>query len=455
MPWPTALDVFIGWEDSPGGIFVLDGSELDSTDVLAGLGAEQFTGTYDDVTTDVSRGPSITIGRDNRLAQFQASSCQFTLNRPGYPDYYNPNAIAGQSPIAGVTPGFEPMRPVRVRATVGGVTTVLWYGYIRSASWDSVTKETTIEADDLFLWLSRVRPTYTDTEAAAAGVTNVATAIGFLLDRSEFTNPDLRDLGESGKPGISVTLATNSAGDKTALQLIAELLEADRGAFWVQGGVATYRARTYVQERDSIATMQSDALRIGSGLDLDRIVNRQRVTRTGGTAQQENDYGSQQRYGLADGSAIESGYIASDTEAAQLAAFILTGTASPQPPITLTLDNDDTTNLERQVGWQVLDRITAPVAFSAFVFGGDDNPASWPSSLFGGTSGFGGTQDYHIERIEQVWSVNGNNVRTTYTLSRRGAEYARFGDVNDPALNEYMEFGETDTSLATSAVFAF
>lgn len=446
MPWPTSVDVFIGWEDSPGGIFVLDGSELDSTDVLAGLGADQFTGTYDDVTTDVSRGPSITIGRDNRLAQFQASSCTFTLNRPGEPDYYNPNAVAGQSPIAGVTPGFEPMRPVRVRATVDGVTTILWYGYIRSAAWDSTTKETTVQADDLFLWLSRVRPTYTAAQAAAAGVVDVATAIGFLLDRAEFTNPDLRDLGESGKTGIPITLADNTAGDKTALQLIAELLEADRGAFWVQGGVATYRARTYVQERDSIATMQSDALRIGSGLDLDRIVNRQRVTRTGGTAQQENDYGSQQRYGLADGSAIESGYLASDTEAAQLAAFILTGTASPQPPITLTLDNDDTTNLERQVGWQVLDRITAPVAFSAFVFGGDTNPASWPSSLFGGTSGFGGTQDYHIERIEQAWAVNGNHVRTTYTLSRRGAEYARFG---------FMTFGQTDTSLPTSAAFAF
>ena len=446
MPWPDTLDVFIGWEDSPGGIFVLDGSELDSTDVLAGLGADQFTGTYDNVTTDVSRGPSITIGRDNRLAQFQASSCTFTLNRPGAPDYYNPNAIAGQSPIAGVTPGFEPMRPVRVRATVNAVTTILWYGYIRSAAWDSVTKETTVQADDLFLWLSRVRPTYTAAQAAAAGVTNVATAIGFLLDLSDFTNPDLRDLGEVGKTGIPITLDDNTTGDKTALQLIGDLLTADRGAFWVQGGVATYRARTYVQERDSIATMQSDALRVGSGLDLDRIVNRQRVTRTGGSTQEESDVASQQRYGLADGAAIDTTYLASDTEADELARFILTNTATPQPPITLTLDNDTDTNLERQVVWKVLDRITAPVAFEAFTFGGDDNPSSWPGSLFGGTSGFGGTQDYHIERVEQSWAVNGNHVRTTYTLSRRGAEYARFG---------FMAFGESDTSLPTAAAFAF
>ena len=445
MPFPDDLEVSIGWEDSPSGIFVLDGSPLDGTDVLAGLGAEQFTGTYDDVSTDVASGPTITIGRDNRLAQFQASSCTFTLNRPGEPDYYNPNAVAGQSPIAAVTPGFEPMRPVRVRATVDGTPTQIWYGFIRSASWDSTTKETTVQADDLFLWLSRVRPTYTAAQAAA-GVVDVATAIGFLLDRAEFTNPDLRDLGESGKTGIPITLADNTAGDKTALQLVADILAADRGYFWVQGGVATYRARVYVPERESLATMQSDVLRIGSGLDLDRIVNRQRVTRTGGATQEESDFASQQRYGLADGSAVESGYLATDTEAAELARYILAGTSSPQPPITLTLDNDTDINLERQVGWQVLDRITAPVAFDSFVFGGDPNPEAWPASLFGGTSGFAGTQDYHIERIEQVWSVNGNNVRTTYTLSRRGAEYARFG---------YMAFGEADASLATSAVFAF
>ena len=387
MPFPDSLDVFIGWEDSPGGIFVLDGSELNSTDVLAGLGATQFTGTYDNVSTDVSDGPEITIGRDSRLSQFQASSCTFTLSRPGNQDYYNPNAIAGQSPIAGLTPGFEPMRPVRVRATVSGSTTVLWYGFIRSASWDSVKQETTIEADDLFLWLSRVRPTYTAAQATAAGVTNAATAIGFLLDQSDFTNPNLRDLGATGKKGISLTLADNTDGDSTTLQLIAEILEADRGYFWVQGGVATYRARTYVPERNSLATMQSEALRIGSGLDLDRIVNRQRVTRTGGTTQEASDITSQQRYGLADGSAVDSAYLASDSEAAQLAAYMLDRTAMPQPPITLTLDNDTTTNLQRQVGWKVLDRITAPVAFDQFVFGGAGGAAAWPASLFGGSSG--------------------------------------------------------------------
>lgn len=446
MPIPSSVELRIGWEDSPGGIFVLDGSELDSADVLAGLGADQFTGTYDDVSEDVADGPRIKIGRDTALANFDASSCTFTLHRPDNPDYYNPNAIAGQSPLAGLTPGFEPMRPVRMRATVDGTTTVVWYGYIRSASWDSETQRCQIQAEDLFLWLSRVRPTYTSGEITAAGVTTAADAIGFILTEAGFTNPDLRDLGESGKPGITMTLAEQLTPDKTALQIIGEVLAADRGAFWVQGGVATYRARTYKYERDSLATVQSEALRIGSGLDLDRIVNRQTVTRTGGTAQQANDYASQQRYGLADGSAIESPYLSSDTDAAALATFILRSTARPQPPITLAVDNDTTENLERQVEWKVLDRITAPVAYAEFVFGGDDNPAAWPNSVFGGTSGFGGTQDYHIERIEQDWGLGGNYVETTYTLSRRGDEFARFGS---------MEFGESDAALVTSAVFGY
>ncbi len=446
MPVPTTLEVSVGWEDSPAGIFVLNGSLLDSTDVLAGLGAEQFTGTYDDVSTDVAEGPRIKIGRDTALANFEASSCEFTLHRPGSPDYYNPNAIAGQSPLAGLTPGFEPMRPVRVRVTVDATTTQIWYGYIRSASWDSESQRCRVQAEDLFLWLSRVRPTYTDADITAAGVTTAADAIGFILTEAGFTNPSLRDLGESGKEGITLTLEEQATPDKTALQLIAEILEADRGAFWVQGGVATYRARTYKYERNSLATVQSEALRIGSGLDLDRIVNRQTVTKTGGTAQQAQNIPSQQRYGLADGTAIESPYLASDSDAFQLADFILDATASPAPPISLTVDNDTDTNLTRQVVWKVLDRITAPVAYAEFVFGGDTDPAAWPNSRFGGMSGFGGTQDYHIERIEQDWALGGNYVETVYTLSRRGDEYARFGS---------MAFGTTDASLATSAVFGY
>ncbi len=334
---------------------------------------------------------------------------------------------------------------MRVRVTVGATTTQIWYGYIRSADWDSETQRCRVRADDLFLWLSRVRPTYTSGEITAAGVTTAADAIGFILTESGFTNPDLRDLGESGKPGITMTLAEQTTTDKTALQLIAEVLDADRGAFWVQGGVATYRARTYKYERDSIATMQSEALRVGSGLDLDRIVNRQTVTKTGGTAQVAQDIGSQQRYGLADGSAIESAYLASDTDAAALAAFILSASADPAPPISLTIDNDTTVNLERQVAWRVLDRITAPVAYAEFVFGGDSDPAAWPNSTFGGAAGFGGTQDYHVERIEQDWGLGGNYVQSIYTLSRRGDEFARFG---------LMEFG-ADAGTATSAAFGY
>lgn len=231
------------------------------------------------------------------------------------------------------------------------------------------------------------------------------------------------------------------------------MLAADRGAFWVQGGVATYRARTYKYERNSLATIQSESLRIGSGLDLDRIINRQTVTKTGGTAQQDQDLASQQKYGLADGQAVESPYLASDTDALQLAKFILDASANPAPPITLTLDNDTSTNLTRQVAWKVLDRITAPVAYAEFVFGGDTNPAAWPNSLFGGTSGFGGTQDYHIERIEQDWSLGGNYVETVYTLSRRGDEYARFG-ASETDTNA-MRFDTSDASLATSAVFGY
>lgn len=438
----TILDdirVQIGFEDVVGGIFTLGNSTLDGVDVLDGLGAAVFSGTYDTVTSDVSEGPRITIGRDSSLALFEASRCTFTLNKPGSPDYYNPNAVAGQSPLAGLTPGFEPMRPVRVQVKTPGAASwsTIWYGFIRRADWDSDDQRCRVDCEDLFLWLSRVRPTFTDAEATAAGVTNAATAIGFILNLAGWTNTAYRDLGDGTDLGTSLTLDTVATPDKTALQLIADILEADRGFFWVQGGVATYKPRSYKFERTSLATLQSEMLRTGSSLDLDRIVNRQSVTATGGTAQEANDFTSQARYGLSDGQAIDSAYLASDTEAANLAKFILQSTATPEPPISLEIDNDSETNLVRMMTWKVLDRLSAPISFQRFTF---------DTSTFGGTDGFGGTSDYHVERIEQEFSVQGNYIRTAYALSRRGSEVARFG---------YMAFGQTDTALESSAAFTY
>lgn len=443
----TTLDdlrIQIGFEDAVGGIFTLGstagtGSSLDGGDVLDGLGAAQFSGTYDTVTVDVSDGPSIQIGRDSALALFEASRCSFTLQRPGDPDFYNPNAVAGQSPLAGLDPGFEPMRPVRVQVKTPGAVNwlTIWYGFIRSADWDSQTQATRVSCEDLFLWLSRVRPTYTAAQATAAGVTNAATAIGFILSLSGWTNAAYRDLGDGTDLGTSLTLDDVTAPDKTALQMISDILTADRGAFWIQGGVATYKPRSYKFERTSLATLNSETLRTGSSLDLDRIVNRQSVTATGGTAQEANDFASQRRYGLSDGQAVDSPYLASDTEASNLAEFILQATATPEPPISLELDNDSETDLVRMMVWKVLDRISAPIAFQRFTFN---------TSTFGGTDGFGGTNDFHVERIEQAFSVQGNYIRTKYDLSRRGAEVARFG---------FMEFGDADTSAESSAVFTY
>ena len=213
---PTTLDairVQIGFEDAVGGIFTLGstagtGSTLDGGDVLDGLGAAQFSGSYDTVTGDVSDGPSIRIGRDSTLALFEASRCVFTLQKPTLPDYYNPNAVAGQSPIAGLDPGFEPMRPVRVQVKTPGAANfaTIWYGFVRSADWNSETRATRVECEDLFLWLSRVRPTFTAAEATSAGVANAATAIGFILSLAGWTNTVYRDLGDGSDLGTALTL---------------------------------------------------------------------------------------------------------------------------------------------------------------------------------------------------------------------------------------------------------
>ena len=129
MPAPT-IQVHVGWESLSGLVFRLDVSTLDGVDVLDGLGVTDFSGTYDDVTHDTT-DLRIRRGRSSKLENIQAGSCTFRLSRPQQPDFYNPNAPSGVAPIAGLDPGFAPMRPVRVQAVYGATTYPLFRGFIR------------------------------------------------------------------------------------------------------------------------------------------------------------------------------------------------------------------------------------------------------------------------------------------------------------------------------------
>lgn len=439
MPAPS-FTVEVAWESAVTLVFKLDVSTLDSGSILDGVGVGDFTGAYDNVTLDCE-GIRIKRGRDDALKGMQAGEAEFTLYRPDQPDFYNPNAPSGVSPLGGVSPGFVPMRPVRIRAVYNATTYSLFYGFIRSAEWDSDTKRCRINAVDLFLWLSRVLPSFTAAEAASSGVDDTASAIGYILDQAGFTDPTKRDLDPAGGDTIALTDYT---GEANALAIVEELLEAERGVFYVEGdGSAKYRNRRERYETDSSATFQTEAIKYGSGLDLDRIVNRQTITRQDSSRADVYtttvvDGDSVSTFGLADGPTIASPYIESNTAADDLAEWLVDSLATPRPPISLEIDNQDDTTILYQLDLDLGDRITAPTQYEALVFG---------DSVFGGSDTFAGSADYHIEQITHDISAGGIYHRTQYVLSERGSEFFRFGILaGDPSPSE---FGDP------SAVFAF
>lgn len=416
----ASFTVEVAWESAVTLTFKLDVSTLDSGAVLDGVGVGDFTGAYDNVTNDVE-DVRIKRGRDDRLRGMQAGEATFVLYRPDAPDFYNPNAPSGVSPLGGLTPGFVPMRPVRIRATYSGTTYSLFYGFIRSAEWDSVSKRCTVNCVDLFLWMSRVLPDFTAADAATAGVSSTSSAVGYILDQVGFTDPTKRSL-DSG--GDTIALTDYTGGTTNALAIVEELLEAERGVFYIKGdGTARYKTRRARYQTDSSATFANETLTYGSGLDLDRIVNRQTVTRQDSSrtdvySSTKTSGASVSTYGLADGATVASPYISSNANADALAQYLVDALDTPRPPVTLTIDNQDASTIVRQLSLDLGDRITAPTQYQSFIFG---------VSSFGGSATFAGAADYHIEQISHDLDHGGVYHRTTYVLSERGSEFLRFG----------------------------
>lgn len=438
----ASFTVEVAWESAVTLVFKLNVSTLDSGAILDGVGVGDFTGAYDNVTNDVE-DVHIKRGRDDRLRGMQAGEATFVLYRPSAPDFYNPNAPGGVSPLGSLTPGFVPMRPVRISATYSGTTYRLFYGFIRSANWDSVSKRCTVNCVDLFLWMSRVLPNFTSAQATTAGVTSTSTAVDYILDQVGFTDPTKRQL-DSG--GDTITLTDYTTGETNALAIVEELLEAERGVFFIKGdGTARYRTRQARYNTVSSATFANETMKYGSGLDLDRIINRQTVTRQNLSRVDQfsatvSDANSVATYGLSDGTTVASPYISSNANATALASYLVDALATPRPPIELTIDNQDATTIVRQLTLDLGDRITAPSQYTAFVFG---------TSTFGGSGTFAGTNDYHIEQITHDLSHGGVYHRTTYVLSERGAEFFRFGTLAAGTDQTPSQFG------AASARFGF
>lgn len=148
-------------------------------DVLSSSFTQFFDGPQDDITADVE-AMRISRGRDTLLDNMAAGTLELTLRRPDEKPYWNP-ANAASDINANNTPGFVPMRPVRVTATYddggGPVVYPMFYGFIRSARYDPQSGVCNVQAVDLFLWLSRLFPVAAaDIDTGARQSADVATA---------------------------------------------------------------------------------------------------------------------------------------------------------------------------------------------------------------------------------------------------------------------------------------
>lgn len=152
--------VEIGFTNSLGRLITFDQSLFDAADDVFGSGFTQFfDGPNDNVSANVA-SIEIVRGRDNMLSDMAAGQTTVVLNDPaGQAGYFNPQNTL--SPLAAQSPGFVPMRPLRITATLGGTVYPVFMGYVRSASYERISDafgRCTVTAVDLFLWLSRIKP---------------------------------------------------------------------------------------------------------------------------------------------------------------------------------------------------------------------------------------------------------------------------------------------------------
>lgn len=398
----ATYSVRIAWEPLPSNAFMLDGSTLDGTDLLTNQysdsldvfvfgistfgGSAVFGGTFDALYSDVSsavQSISIRRGRDDNLSTFSAGEAVITLK----------DLNADYSPLNTASPLYPnvlPGRPVRITATYGGTEYGQFRGFVRSVEHDpdKDARHTIIHAQDLFLFLSRAKPTITNTGTITTGA-----AIGTVLTSIDWTDTAYRSL----QTGDTINSGFSNNGEQTALQLIEGFIETERGeAFHNRSGVFTYRSRFARYTATSAGTLTNVATGAVAATDLTNIKNRARVTKTGSGTATWTDYASASNYGYSDYPAIDSPYINTAQQGTALAQWLVSQASSPTPPVRelqFSAARSDTLMvqaLSRDLG----DRITVA------------------------DSSIKGTADFYIEGIQHTIRSGGKFHDVAFTLSR-------------------------------------
>lgn len=335
------------WTAAATGVFVIGTSQLDGPDTLGATAFDDVWGGPDDELTGLKRF-EITQGRDSQLANMDAGSMTLDVRDPL--GRYNPENP--DSPIADEIPSR--LHPVRLLAELNGVIYRLFVGWIRSVQWEPQGRRgmAQFECVDLFYRLSKERPTI-----AATGPTTTGVAIGLILDAIDYTDPALRSLSTTGHaiPNFSAD------GLVTGLQLIEGLLDADRGLFYIVGGVAVFESTSDRAARAPSGEIADKLRKATPGVSADSVIARQSVTRVGGVRQTYEDAAVALAWGSAESDAgdITTPYLTNDAEALSLATYIVNSQKTPIAPVReVRITNDDEELLEHILARVPGDRMT-------------------------------------------------------------------------------------------------
>jgi hypothetical protein len=350
IPPELSYTVRVGWEAIPANVFTLDASQLDSSKVLAsqyssflnllqfGLSrfsapgpeglfppgsdtfSDDFSALFSDISDDV-KSIRVRRGRDDNLNQFEAGTANITLD--DQTSRYSP-----LNPDSDLSPFVVPGRPVTIEAVLNGQRYGVFRGFIRSIEHDpsKTEKQTVLQCQDLFLYLSRSKP---EIVFQAPPITT-GEAIGVVLDSIGWTDPSLRQLGfgdiiEEGFGPFT--------GDTTALQIIQDLLQSERGEFYQgrDGVVRFFYRQARAQRQTGIALDGAVAGAIPAS-DITNIRNRAIVSKTGEGSQKWEDEGSITNYGPSE-ITLDTKYINGPEQALGLAQWLVSQSKDPQPPI--------------------------------------------------------------------------------------------------------------------------
>jgi len=356
---------------------------------LLGVATYQLEIMWDGVSwtdeTDHLKEFAIERGMDEQLTRHLAGTLELVLAETT--GRFNP--VNASSPLQPYI--TYPLRRVRLSVTYASTVYWLFTGYTTRHESDPGygAWEARISCMDAFVMLNETKPQEATGDTTGSAIGDILFELGLYTVSGDVSLDD----------GDDIDYAAD--GEQTALDVIADLLLTERGWFFVAAdGVLTYRDRyapnrsPYTSSQGAIAgAMQA----IAPAVDYAQIRNRATVTRTGGTPQTATGTSPALPAGMyRDYPAIESDYLATDTQALALARHIVLKGQNPVAPVRyLDLSNGSADGFAQLLARELGDRVTVTEAL-------------------GGTSG-----DYHIRRITHAVNWSGQIHRGSWSLEQR------------------------------------